>query len=492
MRDAIRPASVRLFSLRLLVLTCPLLGGCMTAGPDYKCPAVGTPTNWSTKVDGVITNGPLDSAALSQWWRVLGDPVLTDLVVSAQRNNLDVKQAEARLRKARAQRQLAGAEQWPTVSLNASGSRSRTSAQMGAGSSATMSSYANSLDASWELDLFGGKRRTVESANASLQASKEALRDTMVSLLAEVALNYVQYRSAQTHLRIVETNLAAQTETYNIARWRQQANLVTQLDVDQARLSLEQTRAELPAFRTSLEQSEHQLAILLGVPPGSLKAQLEAGTASTVPVATSDLAVGVPADVLRQRPDVREAERTLAAQTAQIGVVAASRYPDLTLSGSIGLEALALGDLYTAGARTAQGLAKAGLTIFDGGQIRQKVAIQTAMQEEALAAYEAAVLGALKDVEDALVAYANERVRERALQDAETAGQSAFKLARDKYASGLVDFQTVLNTQQSLLTVQSTLASNHAEVTSDLIRLYKALGGGWTPETGTDQHRTEK
>lgn len=464
----------------------------MTAGPDYECPAVQTPTNWNAKVDGVITNGPLDPAALSQWWRVLGDPVLTDLVASAQRNNPDVQQAEARLRKARASRQLAGAEPWPTVSLHASGSRSRGSAQMRAGSGATMSSYANNLDASWELDLFGGKRRAAEAAEASLQASREDLRDTMVSLLAEVGLQYVQYRSAQARLRIVETNLAVQTETCNITLWRRQANLVTQLDVDQARMSLEQTRADLPAFRTRLEQSEHQLAILLGVPPGSLKAHLEAGDSSTVPVAASELAVGVPADVLRQRPDVREAERTLAAQTAQIGVAAASRYPDLTLSGSMGLEALSLGDLYTAGARTAQGLVKAGLTLFDGGQIRQKVAIQTAMQEEALAAYEAAVLGALKDVEDALVAYANERLRERALQDAETAGQSAFKLARDKYASGLVDVQTVLNTQQSLLTVQSTLASSHAEVTSDLIRLYKALGGGWTPAVGTDQHRTEK
>ena len=149
MRNSLRPASVQRFSLRLLVLACPLLGGCMTAGPDYKCPTVGTPTNWSTKVDGVITNGQFDPAALGQWWRVFGDSVLTDLVASAQRNNLDVKQAEARLRKARAQRQLAGAEQWPAVSLNASGSRSRSSEQMGAGSSATMSSYANSLDASW-------------------------------------------------------------------------------------------------------------------------------------------------------------------------------------------------------------------------------------------------------------------------------------------------------------------------------------------------------
>jgi NodT family efflux transporter outer membrane factor (OMF) lipoprotein len=402
-------------------------------------------------------------------------------VVSAQRNNLDIRQAEARFRQARARYQQATAERMPTASFNASGSRSRSSESTGGASGATRSSYANSLDASWELDLFGGKRRAAESANASLEASQEALRDVMVSLLAEVALNYVQYRSAQTRLALVATHLAAQTETYDITRWRQQANLVTQLDVDQARMSQEQTRAELPVLRTSMEQAEHQLAILLGVPPGSLKERLSAGTAAA-PAAASELAVGVPADVLRQRPDVREAERRLAAQTAQIGVAAAARYPDLTLSGSIGVEALELGNLYSAGARTARGLLKAGLNVFDGGRVRQNIAIQTALQEEALAAYEATVLAALKEVEDSLVAYANERAREQALQDAATAGDSAFKLARDKYASGLTDFQTVLSTQQSLLTVQSALASSHSEVTSDLIRLYKALGGGWTPD----------
>lgn len=462
----------------------------MTAGPDYKPPAVAAPSSWKATANGAITNGPLDPAALSQWWCVFGDPVLTNLVAAAQLNNPDVKQAEARLRKARAQRLLAGAEEWPTVSVGATGNRSRSSGKMGAGAGATRSSYADSLDASWELDFFGGRRRAVESADASWQASREALRDTLVSLLAEVALDYVQYRSLQVRLGIVEANLAAQTETYDITRWRQQANLVTQLDVDQARMNLEQTRSELPALRASLDQSEHQLAVLLGVSPGSLKAQLDAG-ASSVPVAASELAVGVPADVLRQRPDVRNAERKLAAQTAQIGVAAAARYPDLSLSGSIGLEALSLGDLYTTGARTAQGLVKAGLALFDGGRIRQNIVIQTALQEEALAAYEAAVLGALKDVEDALVAYANERDRERALQEACAAAQSASKLARDNYASGLVDFLTVLNTQQSLLTVQSTLASCHAEVTSDLIRLYKALGGGWSSADGREQQQTE-
>jgi NodT family efflux transporter outer membrane factor (OMF) lipoprotein len=466
-------------------LVCLLLGGCMTVGPDYTQPAVSTPTNWSVPTDGAVQTGPLDPLALGQWWIAFDDPILSDLMLGAQHNNLDLRQAEARLRQARAQRRLTGAERLPIASVGASARRSSGSEKMGSGSRATTTSYANTLDASWELDLFGGKRRAAESSEATLQASREALRDVMVSLLAEVALNYVQCRSAQVRLSIVESNLVAQTETYQIAVWRQQANLVTQLDVDQARMSLEQTRAELPTLRTSIQQSEHQLAILLGVAPGRLLKQLNAG-AARIPTYSSRLVVGVPADALRQRPDVREAERKLAAQTAQIGVATAARYPDLTLSGSIGIEALSFGDLYTAGARTAQGLLNAGFTLFDGGQIRQKIAIQTALQEEALAAYEATVLRALKDVEDALVAFANECARQTALHDTVAAGESAFNLARDQYTAGLVDFQTVLSTQQSLLSAQSALASSRAEVTSNVIRLYKSLGGGWTPSLGSD------
>ena len=468
---------------RLPALALVLAGGCLTSGPDYHPPTVSVPANWNAQVAKTAGAAPRDAPALDHWCLVFRDPVLGDLVATARTNNLDLKQAEARVRQARAQRNLSRADQLPTMTASASASRTRSGGQQGAG--IYSSSFAGGLDATWELDLFGGRRREVESAEASLQASQEAWRDVMVSLLAEVALNYVQYRSCQARLAITETNLAAQTETHAITRWRQQANLVTQLDVDQARVILEQTRAELPALHTSLDQAEHQLATLLGVAPGSLKSRLDAGPA-VVPVAEASIAVGVPADVLRQRPDVREAERRLAAQTAQIGVAAATRYPDLSLHGSIGVEALHVADLHTAGARTAQGLLQAAWTAFDGGRIREKVNVQTALQEECLAAYQAAVLTALKDVEDALVAYANESTRQQALREAATAGESAFRLARDKYAAGLVDFQTVLSTQQSLLAVQTTLASSRADEASDLIRLYKALGGGWTPEAPRD------
>jgi NodT family efflux transporter outer membrane factor (OMF) lipoprotein len=285
-------------------------------------------------------------------------------------------------------------------------------------------------------------------------------------------------RSYQELLAITESNVLTRTETYDITRWRREAGLTTQLDEDQARQSLEQARAQVPALRTSLEQAKYRLDVLLGQPPGALKDLL--AEPKPVPDTPAEVAVGMPADLLRRRPDVRTAERQLAAQTAQIGVAKAQLYPGFTLAGTLGLESLEYANLYSASARAAQGLAKAAWTIFDGGSIRQNIRLQTAKQEEALSFYESTVLTALKDVESALVAYANEQTRRDSLVAAVKAAQSAFELARFQYNSGLISFQTVLDTQQSLLSAQDQLAVSHAKVTSNLIGLYKALGGGWT------------
>jgi NodT family efflux transporter outer membrane factor (OMF) lipoprotein len=465
---ALLPGGAALVALSLL--------GCRIVGPDYHPPALPAPAGWTTQAAGT-TNRP-DPQSLARWWEAFNDPVLTGLVAEAQQRNLDLKQAEARLRQARAERNQAQADFAPTVAADASARRTRGSAAAGGGR--TTSNYSAALDATWELDLFGGKRRAAESAEASLQASEESLRDVLVSLEAEVALNYVQYRASQSQLAIAQTNLQVLAELHTLTCWRQQASLATQIEVDEARATLEQTRAGLPALRTTRDQAANQLAVLLGVPAGTLASRLETG-AAVVPAASETIAVGVPADLLRQRPDVRAAERALAAQTAQIGVSEAARYPTLTLSGSVGLEALDASRLLTTGARTAQGVLQAGWTAFDAGRLREQVNVQTARQEETLAAYEASVLNAFKDVENALVAYANELARQRALQESRTASASAASLARARYATGLVDFQTVLTTQQSLLAIDTSLATSRAEVSSNLIRLYKALGGGWTP-----------
>jgi NodT family efflux transporter outer membrane factor (OMF) lipoprotein len=459
----------------VLVLTT-VLAGCVTVGPDYTAPETAAPATWNAKLAAGVSVAQPDAATLARWWTVLDDPVLSRLIERALAGSLDLRQAQARVREARARRGFAGADRFPTLAAAASASKTRGSEETTA-AGVTTELYSAGFDASWELDLFGGKRRALEAAEAGLQASEEDRRDVLVSLTAEVALNYVELRSFQARLAIAEANLAAQSETYDITRWRAEAGLTTQLDVESARFNLEQTRASVPTLRSGLEQARNRLVVLLGQPPGYLADELGKGRA--IPVTPVELAVGVPADVLRRRPDVRRAERQLAAQTAQVGVATAARYPGFTLLGSIGLEALSSGRLFTSAARTSSAGANIGWTMFDAGRIRQNIEVQSALQEQALIAYEAAVLAALRDVENALVAYAEEQTRRGSLAEAAQAAKTAADLAGQQYTSGLVDFQVVLDAQRSLLSLQDQLASSEGEVTSNLIRLYKALGGGW-------------
>ncbi|PPK76939.1 NodT family efflux transporter outer membrane factor (OMF) lipoprotein [Methylobacter tundripaludum] len=449
-------------------------------GPDYRQPQTQLPVNWST----TETASPAAKMAdISRWWTVFNDPVLTELMEKAQADNRDLYQAEARLREARARRQLAKANLLPTSSLTASARQSGSSEAAGGGTTSEL--YSNSLDASWEIDIFGKKRRAIEAAEATMQAAQEDLRDVLVSLCAEVALNYVDVRSYQTRLKITEDNLAAQSETYDITRWRYQAGLTMQLDVDQAKLTMENTRAGIPSLRSTLEQAKHRLALLLGQQPDALKRLLAAS--ARIPAASAEIGVGIPADLLRRRPDVRRAERKLASQTAQIGVAEAARYPDFTLSGSIGLESLAYANLYTAGAKAFQVAANAAWTLLDAGRIRSNINIQNALQEQALGLYQSTLLTALRDVENALTAYSEERKRRDALNAAVEAGISALALADAQYISGLLDFQRVLDSQRSLLSAQTQLATSESEVAADIVRLYKALGGGWHANNNSKQ-----
>ncbi len=458
-----------------------LLAGCMV-GPDYRRPETNLPASWSgTAVDITAT----EKVDMAQWWSAFNDPLLSNLIEQAKTGNRDLYQAQARLHEARARRGLADANLLPTSSMELSASQTGSSKQAGfrAGSTGigmTNELYSHGIDASWEVDVFGKLRRNIESAEAGEQAAQEDLRDVLVSLCAEVALNYVELRSYQTRLGITEANLLSQTETHGITRWRRMAGLTTQLDEDQAKLTMENTRADLPNLRSSIEQSKHSLALLLGRQPADLKTQLTAS--APIPSATGQVVLGIPADMLRQRPDVRRAERQLAAQTAQIGVAEAARYPDFTLSGSIGLESLAYANLYTASAKAFQMAAKAALVLLDGGRISANVDIQNALTEQALGLYQATLLTALSDVENALTAYAGEVKRRDSLKSAAAAGISALELAQIQYTSGISDFQRVLEAQRSLLSAQLQLAISEAEVASNVIGLYKALGGGWDIE----------
>ncbi|MDD2308100.1 MAG: efflux transporter outer membrane subunit [Desulfuromonadaceae bacterium] len=464
--------SVSIFS----ILTLIFLPGCVV-GPDYRTPVITTPPAWQGGLSGGLKNGANESAQLARWWQTLGDPLLSGLVDEAAANNLDLKLAGARLRETRARRDVSGTDRLPAIKAGVGAGRTRSSAETGTGASRTSDTYSAQFDASWEMDLFGGKRRALEAASATVEASQENIRDIQVSLLAEVVLAYIEIRSYQAQIDSTGATIASLADTEQIAGWRFQAGLVSQLDVEQARLNLEQTRAGLPTLLRNLEQSKNNLALLLGRADGVLK---EVQIIMTIPVVPAEVAIGVPAETLRQRPDIRRAERQLAAATAQIGEAEAARYPDLTLSGTLGLQAASVGNLLNTGAFMYSLAANTAATIFDGGRLRQKVEIQNALQEQALISYQSVVQSALRDVENALVAYAEEQNRRGRLQDAVQSAQNAEDLARNQYAAGLIDFVTVLDTQRSLLSLQQQLIVSEAAVTSNLARLYKALGGGWS------------
>jgi NodT family efflux transporter outer membrane factor (OMF) lipoprotein len=448
------------------------LRGCGTVGPDYTVPASDVPAAWIGLDDAVDpATVAATSADIGLWWRSLDDALLAALVDEAMQASPDLRSAQARLREARARRAVTRSDLWPSLAAAASGSRSESG-------DVTREAYSAGFDASWELDVFGGVRRGVEAANADVDQAVANLADTRVSLAAEVALNYVELRALQIRLGIARDNLASQSETLQLTEWRAEAGLVSAQDVEQARTSREQTRAQIPSLETSSAETEHRLDLLLGEPPGTLHARLAA--VGDLPAVPTGIAVGIPADALRRRPDVRAAERRLAAETARVGVAQAARYPSFRLSGSIGIEALSFGDLLDEADSSSSLLGGITAPIFDAGRLRNQVLAQDAVREQALVAYEQAVLAALQEVEDALVALARNRESVEALTIATASARSAAELARQRYSTGLVDFQSVLDTGRSVLSAADSLASTRADGVLALIRLYKALGGGWS------------
>ncbi|MCU0639220.1 MAG: efflux transporter outer membrane subunit [Candidatus Krumholzibacteria bacterium] len=457
-------------------LAALLAAGCASVGPGYVRPDTPVPAEWRNAPSDPAAAVP-DSLDLAEWWKAFGDEQLTGLVEAAVAGNRDLKQARARIREARARRGVATAGYFPSLDASASASSSRVERDSGAVE--TGEKYSAGFDAGWEIDLFGGKRRSVEASNADLAATGEELRDVLVSLVAEVALNYTNVRVYQARLAAAETNLRLQGETYDLIRWRREAGLGDELELNQARYNLESTRSRIPSLRTGLEEAMNRAAILLGREPGSLHAELS--VSAGIPSAPANAAAGVPADAIRRRPDVRKAERRLAAETARVGVATAELFPKFNLTGFIGLDALTPDGLFSSADKSSGGGALISLPIFHGGSLRKSLEAQKAVREEYLAAYEAAVLGALEEVENALIALAGEGGRVKALGEAVRSCGEAAGLAMQKYEAGLLDFGGVLDAQRSLVTFQDELAESEGALASDLIRLYKALGGGWTP-----------
>jgi NodT family efflux transporter outer membrane factor (OMF) lipoprotein len=415
-----------------------------------------------------------DTTALAAWWQRFHDPQLTALVTRALEANNDVRTAQAVLRQARAQRDVTAAGLLPAVNAGASASRSKT------GHNDPVNSWTAALDASWEPDVFGGTGAGVAAADADARSAMLSLASVRVSIAAETAAQYILLTALERRLVIARDNLASQEETLQITEWRAQAGLVTSLDVEQARTSTEITRAQLPALATSIAQAKSSLAILTGATPEAIRPAI--AESAGVPVATEDLAYAFPAETLRQRPDVRRAESQVVAAASRVTQADAERYPSFRLNGTLGVNALTLGALSGSGALIASVLGGVSLPIFDGGARAAQVRVQDAAYDQARIAYETAVLTALKDVEDALIAVASARTRLVTLRRAADAARNAALLARFRYNSGLIDFQAVLQTQVTLLSVQDNVANGEADLGVAHVRLYKALGGGWEPD----------
>ncbi|PIF90099.1 NodT family efflux transporter outer membrane factor (OMF) lipoprotein [Acidovorax sp. 62] len=452
------------FALPALALAL-VLAGCSSLQPhSADVPAVPVPAGWSAASAGAA------ATPLAQWWGRLGDPELTALITEALAANTSVRSAQAALQQSRALVDVQTAGTLPQIGASASAQRSRASGSTG-------NSYSAGFDASWEPDVFGRLRAGVAATEADARAAEASLADVQVSLAAEVAVNYIELRGLQQRLQIARSNLASQQETLQIAQWRLQAGLTTSLVTEQARAAAEQTAAQVPALQSSLAQSRHSLAVLTGQAPAALDARL--AVTAPVPTAPNDLALDIPAQTLRQRPDVRAAEHRVAAAVARVAQADAARYPDFSLSGSLGLRALTLGTL-TGGNSVASALAASlSASLFDGGAAKAQVRSQQAALEQVRVGYEAAVLTALKDVEDALVALQGDNERLARLQAAADAAANAALMAQQRYSSGLIDFATVLETQRTQLSAQDSVATTVASVAADHVRLYKALGGGW-------------
>ncbi|HET8563012.1 MAG TPA: efflux transporter outer membrane subunit, partial [Candidatus Binatia bacterium] len=394
------------------------------------------------------------------------------------------------IREARATRAFTAAGEWPTSDVSSSYTRNRLSKNalvlpsLGGGGISTFPGidldqnlYKAGFDASWEIDVFGGVRRSVEAADANVQASVENRRDALVTLLGDVAKNYIDLRGFQRRLAVAQANLKTELETAELTKIRFQAGLASDLDVARAEAQANTTAVQIPTLESSLKQAAYQLDVLLGLQTGSLWDELYVEKA--IPALPPEVLIGLPSELLRRRPDIRRAERQLAASTAQIGAAMADLFPKFSLTGAVGLQSLSASDWFTRGSRFWSIGPTISWPIFDAGRIRANIEVRNAQQEQALNQYEKTVLTAFQEVETSLVAYSKEQTRYRSLIDAVAANRRALQMANELYIRGLNDFLNVLDAQRSLNASENDLAQSEATMASNLVSLYKALGGGW-------------
>jgi NodT family efflux transporter outer membrane factor (OMF) lipoprotein len=494
----------------LSIASMALLAAC-AVGPDFVRPTAQAPAHWSVRATAKpamtdrqpsasnaaappASSVTEQSAELRDWWNGFDDPMLRSLIERAASSNLDLRTAILRIEEARAQRAISASAYWPTLSVDGSYSRQRFRETTptgslfnsvgskgfpgGAGISLPnpYNQYQLSAGASWEIDLFGRVRRSVEAADANLQVSVEDQRAISVSVLADVAQSYLELRGAQAHLRIAKDNLATIEELLELTRQRRAAGLTTHIDVSNASAQASSTRAEVPPFELQITQNINQLSRLLAREPEALRGEL--GSPAPVPSVPPEVPIGLPAELARRRPDIREAEANLHAATAQIGVAVADLFPRLTLAANGGFQSETTGNLLQWASRFGSIGPTLDLPIFDRGRWTA-VRLYDVRAKEAALAYQRTVLNALHEVENALAAFSADQMRRGWLEATVAENRDALALSRQRYENGLSNFLDVLDVERTLQQNQLSLADSVTAVATDLVGLYRALGGGW-------------
>jgi NodT family efflux transporter outer membrane factor (OMF) lipoprotein len=487
--------SFPLYLAGLMTLAVPLCG-CTSfkdyvqngfkVGPNYGRPPAPVAQDWVDSADARVRK---ESDDLSQWWSVFKDPVLDSLIGNAYQQNLTLREAGTRVLQARAQlgiavgnffpqtQQMKGDYTWNAISTEVA---NRSLSQIGTPTAGTLKRFFGEwtygFNLAWELDFWGRFRRAIESATASLDASVENYDAVLVTLLGDVATNYVQLRSFEQRIEYAKANVQVQRETLKIAEGRFKAGTTGELDVDQARSTLAQTEAQIPELEISLRQANNQLCILLGIPPEELQAKI--GPAP-IPSAPADVAVGIPVELLRRRPDVRQAERQAAAQSAQIGVAEAALYPHLSITGTFGYSAEFFKNLFRPTALTGSVGPSFQWDLLNYGRILNNVHLQEASFQNLVATYQNTVLTAHQEVENGLVTFLRAQERTKFQAESVEYAEKAVKIALAQYKAGTIDFTRVTQLEQTLVQQQDILAQARGEIALGLIQVYRALGGGW-------------
>jgi outer membrane protein, multidrug efflux system len=500
----------------LMTLSLATAVGC-EVGPNYKPPVVTVAPTFSeanaTTRPSVATTRPVQ---ITQWWATFRDPELDSLIAQATSGNLPLAEAESRVRQSRAQRGVVGSELWPQINVGGGYQRARGSenvtippgafgingtpavkkkakpadqidsvppggpqSPLGSGGlpGATTDLYQVGFDATWEIDVFGGQRRSMEAAQADEEALIEDARSVYVSLMAEVARNYIELRGYQRQYAIAKENLASQQDTLHLTTSKYNAGFVTQLDVARQATQVATTAAVLPGLESQIHASMHALAVLVGKDPNLLTNELS--SQAPIPPVPPEIPVGLPSELLRRRPDVRRAERRIAAATARVGEATADLFPKFSITGALGLDSTKPKHILDWSSRYWALSPGISWPIFDAGRVKANIAVTNEVEKQAMQDYQQTVLTALKDVEDSLSSYQTEQVRRAALADAVTAAHQAVELARQQYEQGVTDFLTVLDAQRDEFAAEDSLAQSDRAISTDLVSLYKALGGGW-------------